>query len=438
MKEIYFSFSTLATANDCQRKAMHRAQPKVYPPFKRGAAMVVGKAVHEAIDALHKEPDHDPGAAFMTAFDFQESVSKVPVDFGEKGRDKHVSDGLDIVKSYWAINAPDLPGALKVISTERWFFVPITLRDGQVVWIRGKFDSLVDDDGELVIYENKSGAKAPSPESLERNPQCLLEGYALRYGYVAVSDDVPYIGIEDDNYHIHDFEPKPGEAGIFNCKRCGLETRQFGVYPKKIVYYHLRNLIPYSDTRKAGWEIFEVEDQDETATFPCPNSCGETFDIHHGGDWRGYQYDKPGWECSNCKTRVERRERKTRSKKPELQGLTDWLYKIEADAPRANPEYEIEFDDQSIDNLMEWLRDSIERYMVAMETGIWPKSYQTGWNAPCVNCEYLNHCEDMRLCAVRHNQDMVYDPLMGEWVTQQELSVRIAQRGAPIDSDDVT
>lgn len=411
----YLSFSTIATLSTCERRSLYRSDPKQYVPFKRGPAMVVGSAVHKAIDAIHKEPEYDPEIEFDQAFEFQETVSEVPIDFGKPGRDQYIEDGRSIMEWYWKFNGPDAIRPVKLRSSERWFFLPIVMPDGTVDWIRGRFDQLIDYDGKLAIRELKSGKNKPSIDELERNPQIILQALALKEGYVATDDDIPYIPKTDLAYHIHEFDPVEGEPELFKCTHCNLEVRKFNQYPAIAIYYHLRGLIPLTKELSSGWEKFDpgesIETDVDVVNFNCPNCNGEV-EIQHFHKFIDYRNrENRSRLCPHCKaTRFDRRQDRR------LKAGFRWYYKIGFEPPRMNPEYVIRFDEENIENLRRWIVTGIMHYKRCQLTGEWSQTQATGWSSPCSNCEYLNLCENMRLAAISHDDDLVYDPETAEWI----------------------
>ena len=419
----YLSFSTISTLFTCERRALYRSDQKQYIPFKRGPAMLVGKAVHVAIDAIHKEPEYDPIVEFDQAFEFEEAASEVPIDWGKLGRDSYVKDGRTIMEWYWMFNGPKAIRPVQLRSSERWFFLPIIMPDGTVEWIRGKFDQLIDYKGKLAIRELKSGKQPPNIEELARNPQIILQALAMKEGFVATGDDVPYIAITDEAYHIHDFEPIEGEPELHRCKHCQLEVRKFGRFPAIAIYYHLRGLIPYSDDLSADWickgfDVGETEDSD-LVRIDCPNCNGEVV-IHHYHRFIDYR-DRMNRShlCPHCKEcRFDRRQDKR------LKAGFRWYYKIGFESPRMDPEFIIEFDERNIENLRRWIIQGILHYRHCQSSGSWLQTQATGWSSPCANCEYLNLCENMRLAAIRHNDDLVFDQQTAEWITPQEMKTR--------------
>lgn len=432
MSEIYFSYSSLSTINSCARKYLFNSDPKTYKPYKRSISLVKGSIVHEVINTLIGNPDYDPKNEFIAAFNLEASDSEIPIDFGSKGRDVHVQEGIEMVEAFWNINGPDSPNPMDFRASERWFFFPIKLDDGTDVWIRGRLDGIIAVDGGVFLDDWKSGAMEPNPDELKFNPQMLGQIIGWRYGYVTVEDDLAYIGPSDDAYHIHDFQPISGKQDHYMCTKCQLVTRKFGVYPKGAMIYHVKNLVPTVKERAARWEVFQpvwhIHDEPQFSDkINCPKCLKEInidiLDSRKSMDWRGYQYDKPGWKCPSCKCRIERRLKKTRSKKPEMQNQPEWVYKVGPDIPRGNPEFKIDFDEEKIEAAFTWLRESIQLTMACRKSNIYPQTQNVGFGSPCTSmsgCEFINHCENKEMCSVSHDSESVFDIETYKWVKLDE------------------
>ena len=141
-------------------------------------------------------------------------------------------------------------------------------------------------DGKLAIRELKSGKTPPKSDELERNPQITLQCLALREGFVATGDDIPYIPKTADEYHVHKFEPIKGEPELYECSVCQLEVRRFDQFPAMAIYYDLRSLIPYAADLSADWihkgfDTGETEDS-KVIKFNCPNCNGDIAISNYG------------------------------------------------------------------------------------------------------------------------------------------------------------
>jgi|GEM_PF-6973354 len=382
----YLSNSTLQSAAKCARQAFYRRNPKTYPPAYRSAAAVKGIAAHVAISALHDcTVAVEPGVEFDLAIDMEEGKSDVPVQWGVRGRDWHVEQGRKVVEWYWKVNGPDGFSPIDVRSTERWFYLPIDMPDGTTEWIRGRFDLILGEDGKFVLRENKTGAMKPDVEELMYDPQCLLQALSLKRGYIAMGD-MAYIGPDDEKYHIHDFQLFRSKDKIYKCSICELEAEYFGVFPAKVVLYHVPSLIP--DFRSYyKWTKF-VPDLTRLGNPKCP-ICGAVCSIY---------VIKDDLECDTCGTRFKTKQVELKAKTRE-----DHFYHPPY-KPRANPAYEIEFTPQNINTLMTHLHESIAAYRACEKSGIWPQTRATGWMSPCRLCNHRNHCSEMQVCSVKHDE----------------------------------
>lgn len=388
--QTYFSISALQTAGTCFRKAWYGRNRKQYPPKSRAAALIKGSAVHGAIRDLHKFPEHNPEAAFDLALDYEESTSDVPIDWGKTGRDGHVAMGREIVLHYWRHNGPDGLSPIDVRSSERWFFLELPMPNGEVEHIRGRLDLLIAwPPNLLVIRENKTGM-TPEADQLEFDPQCLLQAYAMKNGYLAIGD-IQYIGPDDEKYHIHKWEPdpshptEPGQPTRHRCTACNLEAEHFGVYPDRVILYHVPSLVPYKNDMKP--KKFEPRTSEMIAGFKCPN-CG-AVDNEAVIDMR----------CDSCgaKFHVEVKQLKTKTKET-------WTWTDPNPPPRGNPDFEITFDESNIKFLIGDLQSRIFQVRNCEAVGVWPPTSARGFMSPCRFCEFLQHCEDMRCCSVAHEE----------------------------------
>jgi hypothetical protein len=397
MKQKYLSHSTLQRTHQCKRKEFYKRNPKEYPPFKRTAAMVKGRAIHEAISSLHDNPlGIDPIAEFNGALDRVEFDSNVPVDWGKMGRDWHVKQGQSIIEWYWKVCGPDGIEPLDVRSTERWFFVPLEMPDGTVEWIRGRFDLLLGISGGLGLQENKTGAK-PDIESLQFDPQCLLQAYAIRYGYIALGDPA-YIGPDDEKYHIHEWEHVKDK--LYKCTVCELEAEHFGVLPSKVLLYHVPSVQP--DFKRYCWKRFKPEIvPKESSLIEKLEGGTEIHDLVHRPDMFKCPYcEKPVLVNAElhpeCGTRFKTEEKPLKTKT-----RTDYYHHPPYE-PRDNPEYLIEFTRENLDGLIQYLQDSILEYRACEKSGKWPQTKATSFMSPCRICEFKQHCQDKQICSVVH------------------------------------
>lgn len=377
----YLSNSTLQSAAKCMRQAFYKRHTKTYPPAYRSAAAVKGIAAHSAISTLHDcTVAVEPGVEFDLAIDMEEGKSDVPVQWGVRGRDWHVEQGRKVVEWYWKVNGPDGFAPIDVRSTERWFYLPIDMPDGSIEWIRGRFDLILGEDGQMVLRENKTGAMKPDVEELMYDPQCLLQALGLKRGFIAIGD-IAYIAPDDEKYHIHKWVHDHDH--IHKCSICELEAEHFGVFPAKVVLYHVPSLIPGRDYR---WTKF---DPDKVARL-CPHCKSTALPIVDDSlvgqscDTCGADFNST-WVVLKTKTKVEH--------------FYHPPYK-----PRANPAYEIEFTPENISTLMTHLHESIAAYRACEKSGVWPQSRATGWMSPCRLCNHRNHCAEMQVCSVKHDE----------------------------------
>lgn len=371
----YLSNTTLQVAAKCSRQAFYRRNPKEYPPAYRSAAATKGIAAHAAISTLHNlDIAAAPEIEFDHALDMQEGLSDVPVDWGKRGRDWHMEQGRQVVEWYWKVNGPDGFAPIDVRSTERWFYLPIDMPDGTTEWIRGRFDMILGEDGKFVLRENKTGMMKPDVEELMYDPQCLLQALALKKGFIAIGD-VAYIGPDDEKYHIHEFQHDYDR--IYKCSICELEAEHFGVFPAKVVLYHVPSLMP---DRSYRWKKFKPEKL-------CPHCNASELPLFLDGE-----------SCEICGTRFQSFEDHSFAK-PKTVFQYHPPYK-----PRANPEYEIQFTPENIKTLMTHLHESIAAYRACEKSGIWPQTRATGWMSPCRLCNHRNHCTEMQVCSVIHEE----------------------------------
>ena len=391
--QTYLSNSTLQSAAKCMRQAFYNRHTKTYPPAYRSAAAVKGIAAHAAISTLHDcTVAVEPGVEFDLAIDMEEGKSDVPVQWGVKGRDWHVEQGRKVIEWYWKVNGPDGFAPIDVRSTERWFYLEIDMPDGTTEWIRGRFDLILGEDGQMVLRENKTGAMKPDVDELMFDPQCLLEALGMKKGFVAIGD-IAYIAPDHENYHIHKWVHD--HDNIYKCSICELEAEHFGVFPAKVVLYHVPSLMPdFKGYYK--WTKF-IPDK------LCPHCKASKLIVKStkvvqrldiGQDYSGLEFV----DCATCGTRFETRgvDLKTKTK---FNMFYHPPYK-----PRANPAYEIEFTPQNINTLMTHLHESIAAYRACEKSGVWPQSRATGWMSPCRLCNHRNHCSEMQVCSVKHDE----------------------------------
>lgn len=240
-KPTYLSYSTLQSFSRCNRYAFYKANYKSYIATHRGAAMVKGKVVHDAIKMLHENPLFSVDGIIEQLFDGQEVDNPVGIDWGKNGRQWHIDEATEMLRWYWMANRD-----IDIISNERWFFRRISMNDGRIEWYRGRFDQVLNIDGKMVVRELKTGQK-PKAASLRRDLQLLIQADACLHGYIATID-LPYIGIGHDDYHIHDFE-QSGE-NEYTCPRCKLVAIRYNKLPAELILYHVPSLRPYAKDLK--------------------------------------------------------------------------------------------------------------------------------------------------------------------------------------------
>jgi len=236
----YQSVSGLQRYRRCGELYRIRMQPNVRPEYQ-WAATVIGKAVHRAIAQLHKNPSLDIPSLVEQIIGAEESINDAaPVRWGDKqfSREGRTETAVRIVSGYWHHNS-----GLDVRKSESWFWFDIPVDGDEPIRMRGRFDQIVAVDGRLGIHELKTSASAPNMIELQRNIQLAVEFYALKHGYIALDDDLPYVASHHDNAHIHVWK-ETDEPGIYQCEFCSIKTQHINKYPDFIQYVDLNAYDP--------------------------------------------------------------------------------------------------------------------------------------------------------------------------------------------------
>ena len=232
----YLSYSNLQEFSTCQLKSFYSHHKKDFPPFKRGAAMVKGSAIHKAIAELHKNPSYSLDNIMRQEIDAVESESPIPVDWGDRGYDWHIKDSIGMLDSYWKLNQD-----IEILSAENWFYFQLDI-DNEPVHFRGRFDQLIDSPERFIVRELKSGM-LPDINVLKRDMQLIVQAYAILFGFMDI-EEKPYIGTSDPAYHIHQFE-RDGDK--FKCIHCNAQAIRLGIKPyrDRLIYYHIPSCQPF-------------------------------------------------------------------------------------------------------------------------------------------------------------------------------------------------
>ena len=358
----YRSYSGFSRFHTCNRRELHSRHRKQYPPMYEMPSGLVGKVVHAVIKTMHDDPTLILENQVALEFDMQEVMLDVPVDYGKAGRDFYTGKAQRCAKWYWHWNKD-----IDIRSSERWFYVPVRMPDGTDEWIRGRFDQIINVDGQLVIRELKTGqVNKDTKKSLEFDLQCLIQAYALKYGYIVTSDE-PYIPIDDPAYHIHDwklFDSRDDGPDLYRCTSpgCKLTAEQFGTYPAKIIWYHIPSCEPPANCLK--WtRLTAVSNPPADAEF-------ETRTV----------------------------EMKTKTKEERY-----WRVPMQM---RADPEWIIDAPNENqVKHLLGKLVISIMQIGTCEESGIWEQTLNnSGYQSPCPNCMTRQHCESLKCCTVKHEE----------------------------------
>ena len=147
--------------------------PKLY----RAAAAALGRAVHAALEWLHKERKrgrHPSLSDLLKLFeaDWNAQCSAIDIRFGDEPAEKLLLKGKELLSQYY--HSPANP----VKDTEVFFQVPlVNPRTGEVLDIplRGIMDLIEEDDA---LVEFKVPQKTPPLEELPDNIQLTVYSYA--------------------------------------------------------------------------------------------------------------------------------------------------------------------------------------------------------------------------------------------------------------------
>ena len=233
----YFSYSDLSVYSNCQEQHRLKHTPNVLPRG-RGAAMVIGAAIHAAIRMLHRNPALDIPSLVCDQIDQQvANRPDVPVLWGEKqwSREGRTEKAIAITELYWLNNKH-----IEVLRSEVWFWFEIPTISPQPFWMRGKVDQIIrGENGNLIIREIKTGATDFKVEDLETDLQVPLQAFGIATGYIDTVDDRMYVGESDPSYHIHDWE---ASGDKFKCSHCEIVTERFGAFPEYMEFYNLMKL----------------------------------------------------------------------------------------------------------------------------------------------------------------------------------------------------
>jgi len=366
----YRSYSGFNRFNSCSRKEKYARNRKQYPPSHESAAGIIGKAVHAVIKTLHEHPEYDLDSEVESAFDYEEAMTDAPIDWGATGRDMRILKAKTMVEWYWHWNKD-----IDIRSSERWFYVPLPMPGDKIEWLRGRFDQIIaGPEKGLIVRELKTGMIDKNiRRDLEFDYQCLIQGYALKYGYIVIGD-MPYIPVDDPKYHIHEWELEQAvEDGpdIYRCTSvgCGLRAEKFGVYPSKMIWYHIPSCVPPANALK----------------------------------WTRYRPDKGETAPEGAETSTKEIELKTKVR-------IDDVWKLPL-APRRNPAFIIEVPNENqIKFLESQLQITIMQIKACEESGIWPQTQnRTGFQSPCRFCNLIDHCDDLKCCDVKYDGEVKED-----------------------------
>lgn len=241
----YHSFSGIRQFKNCEEQFRLKRTAGVIPAF-RSPAMLMGSAVHEAIRMKHENLHLDMESLVKQQIEIQiEQRPEIPVQWGAKSpydREGRTDTAIRKALQYWTYNQH-----VKVARGEVWFW--FDLEDvnypGKFYHMRGKFDQvIVGPDGELILRELKTGAMETSIEDLVTDVQVALQVYGIWKGFVCTEDNLPYIGVNDPGYHVHEWVPIEGQDNTYQCKFCTLNAEKAGIFPETVHYYDLCMLDP--------------------------------------------------------------------------------------------------------------------------------------------------------------------------------------------------
>jgi hypothetical protein len=231
--------------------------------------MIVGSAVHEAVRMLHNNPHLDIDSLVEQEIENQVNINpNIPVEWGEKApwdRAGRTLTAIRKVRMYWIYNAH-----LNVVRHEVWFWFTLPVEADPPLVMRGKIDQIIrGDSSEMIIRELKSGDRQAGFDDLMTDYQVALQSYGLRYGYVALEDNLPYVGEKNQGYHIHEFRPLADDPERFTCDypNCGIVVERPGIFPEKLVYYDLGQL----DPGKTKWNKDDLIPKGEPETVLTPD-----------------------------------------------------------------------------------------------------------------------------------------------------------------------
>ena len=173
------SVSSIKSYLMCPDKYRHRYIEKTEPSH-RNIALVLGRALHDAIESFYRFVQKEDGApplqlltdTFTTSWS-RGALGDVPLRSDDIGADKDM--GVALVEAFLATVA--MP--LKVLAVEEAFSFPVADDDDRLVV--GAIDAVVvDEDGRIVIVENKSAKRRWSADQLNYDFQPTLYTHATR------------------------------------------------------------------------------------------------------------------------------------------------------------------------------------------------------------------------------------------------------------------
>ncbi len=173
------SVSSIKTYLMCPEKYRHRYIAQT-PPSHRNVALVLGRALHDAIEAYYrfvqKETGRPPVSLLTDTFSTSWSrglLGDVTVKAEDVGHEKDM--GQKLVQTFYE----GVPEPLEVLAIEESFAFPVSPTDERL--IVGAIDAIVvNDDGQIVIVENKSAKRRWSADQLAYDIQPTLYSHAAR------------------------------------------------------------------------------------------------------------------------------------------------------------------------------------------------------------------------------------------------------------------
>ncbi len=173
------SVSSIKSYLMCPQKYWHRYINNTEPSH-RNVALVLGRALHDAIEAYYKFVQHEvqPPPLQLLTDTFSASwrrgaVGDVPVRADDIGKEKDM--GIALVETFH--DAAPVP--LRVLAVEEAFALPVSTKDERL--LVGAIDAVVvDEDGRVVIVENKSANRRWSKEQLAYDVQPTVYTRAAR------------------------------------------------------------------------------------------------------------------------------------------------------------------------------------------------------------------------------------------------------------------